>query len=568
MRCGHRSKAHADQTIVPSFSAERPPIFHWELEFPEVFLTDDGRPRPDGGFDAVVGNPPYVQIQDLGREMADYCRRRYDTASGSFDVYVPFLERSLSLLGPGGRLGFIMPNRLLKLDYAARLRELLSAGRLVEEIIDFGDAQVFEGATNYTCVVVLDRRGTQELDYRRVSGDSAAVRRALIDVDRLPGERFDGPAFGSDPWRMAAGEEGRILREAAAGAERLDEVTSGIFTGLQTSADPIYILEDRGRRGETRRAFSSASGEEVELEPDLLRPFASGRHVDRYAFAPLRRLLLFPYREGEDGRMRLLRPEELAELPRTEAYLREHEGALRARERGKMDRDGWYGYVYPKSLGAHDLPKLGCAATVHRLEIAADPLGEVYFHNVRVNGILLGEGPSIWTLLALLNSRLLDFVFRRGSVEHRGGHWAANKQFIAPLPIRTDGGGVLDPLGRELHRLSAAAAEESGGFVSWLESLLAVQLDTLRGSTRLAAYADHEASTLLATLALNRERVGRDPDARSFRELFATELEASQSRVRSLRSHIASLERQADDVVYDLYGLHSAQRTLVDAEYV
>ena len=265
MRCGHRSKAHADQTIVPSFSAERPPIFHWELEFPEVFLTDDGRPRPDGGFDAVVGNPPYVQIQDLGREMADYCRRRYDTASGSFDVYVPFLERSLSLLGPGGRLGFIMPNRLLKLDYAARLRELLSAGRLVEEIIDFGDAQVFEGATNYTCVVVLDRRGTQELDYRRVSGDSAAVRRALIDVDRLPGERFDGPAFGSDPWRMAAGEEGRILREAAAGAARLDEVTSGIFTGLQTSADPIYILEDRGRRGETRRAFSSASGEEVEL---------------------------------------------------------------------------------------------------------------------------------------------------------------------------------------------------------------------------------------------------------------------------------------------------------------
>jgi hypothetical protein len=72
---------------------------------------------------------------------------------------------------------------------------------------------------------------------------------------------------------------------------------------------------------------------------------------------------------------------------------------------------------------------------------------------------------------------------------------------------------------------------------------------------------------LLATLALNRERIGRDPDARSFRELFGTELTASQSRLRALRAQIGSLERQADDVVYDLYGLDSSQRALVDAEY-
>jgi hypothetical protein len=230
-------EAHADQTIVPSFSAERPPIFHWELEFPEVFLTDDGRPRPDGGFDAVVGNPPYVQIQDLGREMAAYCRGRYDTASGSFDVYVPFIERSLSLLKPSGRLGFIVPNRLLKLDYAATLRDLLTTGRLVEEIVDFGDAQVFEGATNYTCVLVLDRRGAEELEYRRVRGDSATVRRALIDVDGLPGERFGVPALGSGPWRLAAGEEGRILRDAAAGAERL-EGNAPDFPGIDHQRRP------------------------------------------------------------------------------------------------------------------------------------------------------------------------------------------------------------------------------------------------------------------------------------------------------------------------------------------
>ena len=94
-----------------------------------------------------------------------------------------------------------------------------------------------------------------------------------------------------------------------------------------------------------------------------------------------------------------------------------------------------------------------------------------------------------------------------------------------------------------------------------------MRLEELRGSNRLAAYESEEAPTLLAALALNRGRLTRDPDARSFRELFGTELAASQSRLRALRTQIESLERQADGIVYDLYRLNSSQRALVDAEY-
>jgi hypothetical protein len=73
--------------------------FHWEVEFPEVFLTAAGRPREDGGFDAIVGNPPYIQIQSLGRATAEFCRGRYRAAAGAFDVYIVFIERALELLG-------------------------------------------------------------------------------------------------------------------------------------------------------------------------------------------------------------------------------------------------------------------------------------------------------------------------------------------------------------------------------------------------------------------------------------------------------------------------------------
>ncbi|MCO5316310.1 MAG: hypothetical protein M9938_09145 [Solirubrobacterales bacterium] len=186
----------------------------------------------------------------------------------------------------------------------------------------------------------------------------------------------------------------------------MSEAVDAIFTGLQTSADPIYIVEDRGPGPNGRRVYSKESGRELELEPDLLHRLASGGDIDRWAIRPLGDLLIFPYRRGENEQMRLLTPEELAALPLTAAYLGEHEEKLRGRESKKMDHDSWYGYVYPKSLGLHDKPKLGVPRLCDRLH-AVDQDGTVYLDNVDVNGILTtATGPGLWVLAAILNSRL------------------------------------------------------------------------------------------------------------------------------------------------------------------
>lgn len=562
---------YADQVVGPAFSNGAGRFFHWELEFPEVFLGPDGQPREDGGFDAVIGNPPYIRIQSLGRELADYCRRHYETASGSFDTYVPFIERSLSLLAPSGRLGFIVPNKFLKLDYGQRLRESFASARVVEEIIDFGDAQIFEGATNYTCILILDRREHDEFEYRKIGGNAADVRRTLVNVDAVPVERFMIGGLAGDPWVLATGEEARLLRATRRRAERLAEVTDGIFTGLQTSADPVYILEDRGQRGGRQVAYSRASDEELELEHDLLHPLASGLDVDRYACHPLNQLLLFPYRR-EESKMRLLRSDELATLPLTDAYLRSHEQLLRARENGRMDHEGWYAFGRTQSLGLHDLSKLGVAATVKHLEVAADPDGAVYFHNVRVNGILVRpEGPSIWILLTLLNSRLLDYVFRRGSAEHANGYYAANRQFIAPLPIRLPEGAPeaeLDALGRQLHEHAREIGGERRGFLSWLGGTVGARVHELAGSTKLLAFEHHTVDELVSILERNRGRLARDVSSRAFREELQRELSQAVERLVGVRTNLARDEAAADAAVYDLYELTESGRAVVDQEYV
>jgi hypothetical protein len=554
----------ADDTIAQYF-AEPTPMFHWEIEFPEVFLSKKGQLRSDGGFDAVLGNPPYIRIQSLGRDLATWCRRQYDVAFGSFDAYLVFIERAVRLLAPGGRLGFIVPNKFLKLDSARRLRADLVASRQIEEIIDFGAAQLFDGATNYTSILILDTASREDFLYRKILNAREGLR-VFREIEDTPAESFSFNGLSEKPWTLASGEEKQILDAASAGSVPLGEVTRQIFQGLITSADPVYIVEDRGSVGALRNVYSRASDAEFLLEPNLLHPLASGAEVDRYAFRPQRDLLLFPYQAGLEG-MELLSDESLRKFPRTAAYLAEHEERLRGRENGKMDRPGWYGYVYPKNLGLHELPKLGIPRLVDRLRASADPEGRIYLDNVDVNGLLPDPtGPSLWVILALLNSQLLDYVFRLSSVPFRGNYYSANKQFISPLPIRLPGADVADGLearAESLHENATEVHREQQSFRGWLSDLLGVPIEGLPGQTKLMAAAQSDVSEITAILLRAKADFLLEPGSRSFREALVPEHRLHAERIAALTSHQAALESEIDELVFDLFEISQALRRRV-----
>ncbi|MGI8633191.1 MAG: Eco57I restriction-modification methylase domain-containing protein [Solirubrobacterales bacterium] len=564
-----RADRRADESFSDHVARGRP--FHWELEFPEIFLSVGGEPLESGGFDAVIGNPPYVRIQDQGPGMAQWTREHFETASGSFDTYIPFVERGIELMAPSGRLGFILPNKFFKLDYGKKLRERLAGAKLVEEILDFGGAQVFEDATTYTCVLLLDAGERKEFTYRRVEGEASSVRAVVSTGDLPEGERFAAASRGKAPWVLVAGDEADVYSSARKESQPLDEVVEHIFVGLQTSADSVFIAQNLGRRAGFQVVWSKASESEHELEPELLRPIASGGDVGRYAFDALDELLLFPYSEGDDGDMRLMPWEEIERLEATRDYFLEHEQLLRDREGGKMDRAGWWGYVYPKNLGSHDEPKLGIPRLCDRLRASVDATGGIYLDNVDVNGLLPKKGgPRLLTLSVLLNSRLLDWIFRRHSVPFQNDFWSANKQFIAPLPIRVPDPAqesALVDLGSRLHEHAAARAEERREFLAWLEGAIGCRIDDLEGKTRLRSYFDEQFEDFLAILRRNARRLSVDPASRGFRQRVEAEHRASVDRIVELGQLVRSDEDQADDLVFELYELTAAQRALVDGEY-
>jgi type I restriction-modification system DNA methylase subunit len=125
------------------------------------------------GFDCIVGNPPYVRVQELNKWAPDECafyKWRYDSAAkGNYDIYVAFIERGLELLAPNGLLAFICPHKFWQATYGSALRKLIADGKHLRAVVDFADQQVFRGATTYTAIHVLGNgTPTKTVDYARV----------------------------------------------------------------------------------------------------------------------------------------------------------------------------------------------------------------------------------------------------------------------------------------------------------------------------------------------------------------------------------------------------------------
>ena len=127
----------------PEIAGEK--AFNWQNEFPEIFKN--------GGFDVVIGNPPYVQLQSMG-EMSEILKNcGYETFDKGADLYCIFTERGYQLLKNGGIQSFIMPNKWMLVAYGKPLRKFLSKTGL-RQMLNFGDIQFFQEATTYVCIFV------------------------------------------------------------------------------------------------------------------------------------------------------------------------------------------------------------------------------------------------------------------------------------------------------------------------------------------------------------------------------------------------------------------------------
>jgi len=408
-------------------------VFDWQAEFPDIFTGKNP------GFDVVIGNPPYIRIQAM-KEWAsvevEHYKRAYQSASkGNYDIYVVFVEKGLSLLNPKGRLGFILPHKFFNAQYGAPLRCIISGGKHLSNIIHFGDQQVFEHATTYTCLLFLDRATAKGFHVAKVTNlnDWRATGHAGEEGE-LPVER----ATASE-WNFVVGKGADLFERLSRMPVKLDDVTDRIFQGIKTSADKIYIVEELAREQGRVKVFSRELEAEYWMEPDLLHPLIKGGDSKRYNLSTTRRLILFPYTKRTESRTGLIPESEFKEnYLLTWKYLLANKRYLENRERGKMRGSQWYGYIYPKALDVMPLPKIFTPDIAPHASFSFDQIGEIFFTGGVAGGygILVKPDYRPEYVLGLLNSKLLDWMLRQSATQMRGGYYSFESRFIKNLPIR------------------------------------------------------------------------------------------------------------------------------------
>jgi type I restriction-modification system DNA methylase subunit len=441
--------------------------FNWQAAFPQVFIAD--------GFNAIIGNPPYIRSQSLGSDQRDYYNRVYKTATGTYDIYVLFVEKSISLIRTHGKCGFIMPNKFFTTDYGDGLRKLLAGNKLIEKIVDFEDAQVFNGAGTYTNLLFLSNSLIQTGQYTKL-GDvfkesgSAGLAEALnnSDITFYPIELTkDGSR-----WTLASGESGSIIIRIQQTYPSFLKFEPHIFQGLKTSADKIYLLS-LITKNDIHCIVENMLSERFTIEDEILRPVVKGENVQRYCTDTSKNLyIIYPYKIDENGKATIFTEIEMqSRFPKAWEYLIHHRKTLGARDNGIWSkRSDWYAYARSQNIGTFLGLKFLVPYMTTRLRADMDSTGTLFFVNITTGGygLRINAKENSNFILGLLNSKLLDHCIKQMTNRFHGGYFAINKQALERLPYRSI--NFTDPADKSRH----------DRMVSLVERMLALHKQTAR----------------------------------------------------------------------------------------
>jgi hypothetical protein len=392
------------------------PWFRYECHFGDVLAR--------GGFDLVVGNPPWVRAEDLGTRERALLAERYRCWRGtgrgfahSPDLAVAFVERSLELLAPGGTLGFLVPAKLASSAYGARLRMELTGRCTLDIVADLRhDPAAAFGATIYPAALVVGK------------APPPPAHTVAFSLDRTrPWPVPQSGLVGGRPWALAAPDLLEVIAELETRHPRLGERFTPQL-GVKTGANAVYLDPP------------------AELEPAVIRAALRGRDVR--AFRPRGSIrLFFPY----DGR-----GEPFHRLPpQAAAYVQLHEGLLRSRVDYQAGPP-WSLFRVRPALAAHrvvwpDLARRLSALALSGSEAAGlIPLSSCYVLPVPRRTIALA-------LAAWLNSSWLRTIARAVADPAASGYARFNARIVANLPLPA---AVLnDPRLPELARRGAAGED-------------------------------------------------------------------------------------------------------------
>ncbi len=402
--------------------------FNWQQAFPKVFSsslqggTTKQSPGGTGGFDVVIGNPPYVRQEMLG-EQKTYFQKKYIVFHGMADLYSYFFERGMSLLKKGGLFGIIVANKWMRANYGGPLRKWLKQ-QSIKEIIDFGDLPVFQGATTYPCIVIASKGHTELVSASfEVTNVKTLQFNSLKEHVQENKIKTNTQSLDDSGWNLGSEAEQELLKKLHNLGEPLEDYVKGnIFRGILTGLNEAFVINE-----ETKNALI----EEDPYSAEVIKPFLAGKDIRRYQPLPSVRYLIF-FPKGFTNTKGNYPKKAWTWLENSYPAIAKHLKPHEQKAKNRYDQgDYWWelrACEYYKEFEKNKILWPGIS-----LEVTAFTYDNNKFYGNDNNQLIISDEKY---LLGILNSRVSKFQLQNICDKVQGGFYRLKIIYIKQLSIR------------------------------------------------------------------------------------------------------------------------------------
>ena len=387
--------------------------FEWHLNFNEVFEK--------GGFDIVIANPPYVRVQNMSYKEIDTYKKTYHTAYKRLDISILFLELSSQILNSNGSAVYITSSQFTKTEYGREVRKFLKP--LIDEIVYFGDSQVFESATNYTSLFFLKNKADMS-SFHYVNAEEYSGSTNLDTYISNYRETLDRNILVENSWELEKQEQIEVLSKIKKVSNiSLTEIAE-IEYGLVTGADSVFVI--------------NINNKEL-LGNKFVYPLIKPSNTDRYFISEPKQFVIYPYIEKNDQTMLVSEEEIKSESPKIYQYLLNNKKKLMSRKDSRTSVNennlNWYSLMRHSSFTKVKKIKILTQALCTHNEFCLDVNsrfftgGSVYSINSKRNSL------SNKSILGLLNSKLCEFYYQIVCPIRQHGYRFYAGTFLKTFPI-------------------------------------------------------------------------------------------------------------------------------------
>ena len=360
------------------------------------------------GFDVVIGNPPYVRQESLGI-LKTYYEKKYSAYHGMADLYSYFIEQGFRLLRNNGLYGVIVANKWMRASYGRPLRRFLQ-NQTLEQIVDFGDLPVFEGATAYPCILIAHKGAFRSNTFEAATVNTLNFGQ-LDDYVLLNKIEVKQENLEEQGWNLAGEVENKLIQKIQNKGIPLGEYVKGkIFYGIKTGLNEAFVID-----AITKERLIS----EDTACREIIKPLLSGKNIKRYCHPVSDKFLIFTYKGIT-----------------IDAYpsIKNHLDRFRPQLEKRAGKQKWYELQsLPAKNASFNIPKIMYPDIALRTQAVIDDQG-LYSLNTVYN-----IGVADKYLLAILNSQLFHYYFSKITNSIRGGYLRFFSQYMEKIPIPEKG---------------------------------------------------------------------------------------------------------------------------------